>query len=182
MIYGSVNLRCFVLVIAILTGPLSARTPEQTITGVFEGIRTEGMSGVVDFLHDEEIPAFRQFLSGAIDELRRAAERDERAKQIVSRLNPEIDNLNGRQYVKAAASAIFGGLGDLPEPLRRISVNPIGSVREGNLAHVVVRLRIPEKGAVKNEIHVFTVKEVGGEFYFTRGSGQNPFSQFFRKS
>lgn len=173
--------RILLLVATLLPASLFGRTPEQTVEGAFAALRTEGFSGAVDYMHDEDMPAFRRFLAGVVEDLRKRSEKDERSKQVLARLDPDLDKLKGREYVKNVAQ-VFGRASDLPEPFRQISLSPIGSIREGNLAHVVVRLRIPEKDGVKNEVHVFTVKEVAGEFYFTRGSGQNPFSQFFKKT
>lgn len=173
----------FLYLLAAVIGPLcAARTPEETVQGVFAALSKGGLPAMVDFVHEYDIPEYRKYVSQLVEQARAAAAQDPGAQEVVKRLPPNFEKLQGREYVKAGMAAVGGDNPDTIKIFRSLSLQPLGHVREGNLAHVVVRLRIPVGTEVKQEIKVITVKEQSGDFWFARGSGgQNPFSQLFQK-
>lgn len=170
-----------ILLLAILTCAASARSPEDTIRGMFASLSEAGLPGALDYVHDTDLPEYRKYIANVTTKAREQADRDPRMKELVDGLSPDFEKLPTRDYVKAGLTAMGGAKPETVKAFRGLSIQTLGHVVEGNLAHVVVRMRIPLANGAKQEIKVFTVKEQAGKYWYTRSGGGTFMTQLFEK-
>lgn len=167
--------------IAILACSASARSPEDTIRGMFASLSETGLPGALDYVHDTDLPEYRKYIAAVITRAREQADRDPKMKELVDGLGSDFDKLPTRDYVKTGLIAMGGAKPETVKAFRGLSIQTLGYVAEGNLAHVVIRMRIPLPNGIKQEIKVFTVKEQAGEYWYTRSGGGTFITQLLEK-
>lgn len=170
-----------VFIFAIIACAASARSPEETIQGMFASLSEVGLPGALDYVHDSDLPEYRKYIANVTTKARERADQDPKMRELLEGLGQDFERLPTREYVKAGLVAMGGSKPETINAFRGLSIQTLGHVVEGNLAHVVVRMRIPLASGVKQEIKVFSVKEHAGKYWYTRSGGGTFITQLFEK-
>jgi len=109
----------------------------------------------------------------ALDEMKKAflaiAHKPEAQKTVLALLKKqsmaEVDRLSGAQIVEGVLAAILPENGPSAPFLKQMKVDVLGHVNEGDTAHVVIRMRMPEDGDRKTNATVQSVDKIGNQWW-----------------
>ena len=160
------------LLIAVLlslsvAGPAFARegtpSPEEVVRAYFHSLRDHGFTGVVEFMHPDEMSRFKGMLIPLIEADFQSGERE----LLDSILGPkatltDVKSISPKDFMRACMGMIDAQLDHARLSFDKVDV--LGSVKEDDILHVVSRLRFGVDDIVVTQMEVISLRQYNGDW------------------
>src|SRR4030095_1596037 len=122
---------------------LFAQTPEQVATTYFEKLQTGGINTIATLMHPDELRKFREMLTPIV-EGGLASKQDRRTFQKFADPNDpgKMRKVDDSQFMNVFMEWVESVQPGLTELLKGATVDALGHVRENDVRHVVVRMKV----------------------------------------
>lgn len=140
-----------------------AETPEQAASSYFEKMKTGGLGSVAGLMHPDELAKFRSMLTPVVEGAL-ASERDRKTfEKFADPKEPgkmrAFDDLQFMTAFMEWVSALQPGLADV---MKGATIDTLGHVKEKDLSHVVVRMRMKKDIIEIEKLSVLSFKDYKG--------------------
>lgn len=163
----------------------AADTPEQVYQQYFTTIKQQGVVAATDFIHPDELARFKQMLS-PIFEVGDQKTKDGLAQAVFGKTATpaSVQTMSPADFLRG-----FMRLSDQENKSKQISLGDtkvIGSVKEGDIVHLVTRHSAGTAGVSMTELEVVSMKPYGNSWKLLmsgklEGIGQAIKAQFMKK-
>jgi hypothetical protein len=156
-------MRAWILTLVLLgTGAAqAASTPEQTVKDYMTAFQQRGMTSVAEFIHPAELERFKSMLM-PVFENSPEADRQQGLDMFFGK-GTTLETLKAMPPAKFMSS-FMEVVGKQLEGMKFSSFDVLGSVREGELVHVVTRVGVDAKGIQMTKLQVTSTKPFGKEW------------------
>ncbi|MEW6304069.1 MAG: hypothetical protein AB1705_11390 [Verrucomicrobiota bacterium] len=159
------RLTCGLFSLAILaasTCASQAQTPEEVVAGYFEKIKAGGGNTVAALMHPDELKKFHAMMTPVVE----GALASPQAKAFQKFADPS-DPAKKRTMTDAEFMNLFMEWVELVQPgamaaLKGATIEALGHVSEGEVKHVVVRVKVKSEGLEVEKMSVLSVKNFQG--------------------
>lgn len=134
---------------------------EAAVTEYMTALKEEGIGVAPRYMHPDELTRFKNMLMPLFQKEAAAKERPMTAAMFGPDATLEkIKALPGSEFM----SALFKLVGDQLEGVNFESVEVLGSLPEGEVIHVVTRVKVRVKEVTLRQMEVVSVKQHGGRW------------------
>jgi hypothetical protein len=142
---------------------LPAQTPEQVATNYFEKMKAGEMNTVSSLMHPDELRKFHQMLTPVI-ERGLASDRDNRLFQpFADPQDPtKMRAVDDSQFMSLFMEAVESVQPGINAILKSARVEALGHIRENDVIHVVVRMKLQSQGIEIERMSVLSLKDHQG--------------------
>ena len=149
-------------IFAVSVTQMYAETPEEVVSSYFEKLKTGGINTVAALMHPDELRKFREMLTPVIGD----GLTSDPAKTFQKFADP-TDPTKIRKLTDAEFMNLFMEWVEAVQPgvtaiLKGATVEAIGHIREGEVKHVVVRMKMKSEGIEIEKMSVVSVKDFQG--------------------
>jgi hypothetical protein len=156
---GSLRFAATTVLLLLMGSPASAspaETPEAYIARSLAAVRANGMGAVADYMHPDEVARFRAKAAPVFDlqdASGRKMMRNVFGEQSMAALPP-------LEFMRVFLHDAFGNT-EKDAALRIVNPQMLGSVREGDVVHVVMRGAFEARGVNVTRLQVISVRPNG---------------------
>lgn len=159
------TMRLYILslfVLAFFTAHLPGETPEDVVTRYFAKLKDGGLNTVASLMHPEELQKFQEMLTPIIESA--LASNESKIFQMFadSKEPSRIRKLSGAEFMNLFMEWIESVKPGVNTIMKDAKVEALGHVREGDIRHVVVKMRMKSEGIEIEKISVVSVKDFHG--------------------
>ena len=146
---------------------LLGETPEQVVEKYFAKVKTEGFAAIADLIHPAEVSKFKGMMAPVVADVLKSPEA-ESFGAFASHSDPTLmAEMSDAHFLNLFMTWASNAMPGLRQMMADATVKPLGHVAEGDLRHVVVRLKA-QKGEIEIEkLSVMSVKESEGQWMMT---------------
>ena len=143
--------------------PLLAETPEEVATSYFEKIKSGGLNTVAELMHPDELRKFLDMMTPIVQE-GLASEREKRTFRTFEdpKNGGKMRNLDDSQFMNVSMEWLESLQPGLTAMLKNATVEALGHVRENDINHVVLRMKMKNEGVEAEKLSVVSVKDYRG--------------------
>jgi hypothetical protein len=173
----------FAVAFAQAAEPRPAASPESVVKSYLEALKSGQYLAVAELMHPEALEKFRGMMLPLVEE---AAGTDEAASILV--LFRGVSDVAALKKLSPAEffAAFFGGITDanpmLKDALASGSMNPIGSVPEGDMLHMVCRTSVSVEGISLTKMEVISLRQAQGNWRVLLSGEMEGIVQALRKA
>jgi hypothetical protein len=153
------------LFLIVLLGLCAARakTPEEVIRSYVEQVKVGGLGSVAGLMHPDELAKFRAMMRPFIDD----ALKEEEGRAVFGPFAEVSDKTKQRQLSPEEFMSTFMRWIEAVQPqisqvLKASTFEVLGHVKEGEVSHVVVRMRAKIQGMEIEQMSIMSTKEDQG--------------------
>lgn len=156
--------RILTLLVFLLSAvSLPAQTPEQIVTSYFEKLKTGGINTVAELMHPNELRKFRDMLTPIVEGGLASEEQETLFQKFADPKNPtKMRPLDDSQFMNAFMEWMVSLQPGVTAALKDATVEALGHVREDDIQHVVVRMKMKTRGIEIEKMTVLSVSEYQG--------------------
>lgn len=156
-------MRYLLLLLALTVCTAHAKTPEETIRTYVDEIKVGGLGRIAGLMHPDELEKFRGMLRPFIDK----ALKEDEGRAEFGQFAEASDKTKQKQLSPEGFMSLFltwfeGVQPQLSEVLKASTFEVIGHVKEGEVSHVVVRMRAKVEGVEIEQLSVMSTKDHQG--------------------
>jgi hypothetical protein len=152
------------LVTLVVTGlPLLVETPEQVVTAYFEKMKSGGLNTVAVLMHPDELQKFRLMLTPIIEGGLASPQGKQAFQKFADANDPsKLRPLNDSEFMNLFMEWVQNINPGMTAALKDATVEALGHVREKDMKHVVVRMKLKSEGIEIEKMSVISVKDHQG--------------------
>jgi hypothetical protein len=173
----------FAVAFAQAAEPRPAASPESVVKSYLEALKSGEYLAVAEMMHPEALEKFRGMLLPIAEEA--AGANKEESFLVLFRGVADVAALKKLSPAEFFA-AFFGGVTDanpvLKDALASGSMNPIGSVPEGDMLHMVCRTSVSVEGLSLTKMEVISLRQSQGNWRVLLSGEMEGIAQALRKA
>jgi len=148
----------------LISVSLFARSPEEAVRNYIETIKKDGFGSAARLFHPDELAKFRQMLSPVIAD----ALKEDDGRLLFGRFASPQDKtvvrpFSDEEFMKTFWLCIEQAQPQLSAVLKTASIEVLGHVDEGEIKHVVTRMRVTRDGDAVEKMDVISARDFKGE-------------------